>query len=211
MGTQQAIWDELTADSDPAAAGTAWAELQSFYGEAIRSYHNGSHLNELLDWADRLHAHLDNPAQVHWAILYHDVIYVPGNADNEERSAELAEQRMRELGVEREEIEGVCAWIRATKSHGLKPPHNTSDGCLFLDMDLAVLGSSAERYERYADQIRTEFKRFPDQLYKPGRCQVLKHFLDRKRIYSSDQMHELMESAARFNLAAELTRLQSEE
>ena len=207
MNTLRSNWQGLTANAAPSTAANAWQELEACYSEPVRGYHNTSHLEELFGWAERLDSHLESRASVHWAIFYHDIIYVPGNADTEERSAALAEQRLPELGVGAEATRHVAAWIRASKSHVLEAPFDTNDARLFLDMDLAVLGSDAQRYERYTAQIRQEFKRFPDLLYKPGRRKVLKHFLAKDRIYATDHMHQLLDAAARRNLSNELASL----
>ena len=200
-------WQVLTTGAPEEARNAAWHSIQQHYTEPVRAYHNLEHLEELFDWASGLVQELERPELVHWTIFYHDIIYLPGSGQNEDLSADMAEQTLPNLGVSPEDISIIAAWIRASKSHSLPASADSPDARLFLDMDLAILGSSEERYQRYAEQIRTEYAKFSDLLYKPGRRKVLKHFLKKERIYASDTMHKLLDAAARNNLMWELRSL----
>ncbi|MDI3322235.1 hypothetical protein [Pinibacter soli] len=49
----------------------------------------------------------------------------------------------------------------------------------------------------------TEYAIYPDLIYKPGRKQVLLHFLEMKRIFKTKEFYEKYETAARENLKKE--------
>lgn len=135
------------------------------------------------------------------AIVYHDFVYSATHKDNEERSARVMRDRMVKSGLPAPLIERTAFHILATKQHA---PSNDPDTDLFTDADLSILGSSPERYHVYADQVRREYRRFPDLLYKPGRRKVLAHFLAMPRIFKTPYFWARFEEQARVNLNAEL-------
>lgn len=75
-----------------------------------------------------------------------------------------------------------------------------------LDFDLAVLGANEKTYLNYTQQIRREYKLYPDFLYKKGRIKMLEHFLNKKRIFQSEPLFQLYENQARFNIEEELNQ-----
>lgn len=207
MPELKATWDKLTAKSNQAATMAAWADLIARYTEADRAYHNREHLAELLAFAHHYRKAIKRFDLLCWAIFYHDVIYVPGNRANEEHSALMAENWLPKLGVSEQDVAVVASWIRASASHVLPAAASSEDGQLFLDMDMAILGASEQRYRDYVRQVRKEFRKFPNFLYKPGRRKVLTHFLAQERIYKSQQFFDRFEEAARKNIAWELENL----
>jgi len=178
-----------------------WDELVHGYGKGQLAYHNLGHIG---DCCRQLDAHLDlaeDEVSVELAIFFHDLVYDPRRADNEELSAERAEAF---LGGTRF-ADPVASLIMATK-HASPPGGN--DARLICDIDLSILGRSGEVYGRYADAIREEYGWVPEPDYRKGRGAVLENFLGRERIYSHDVFAEMYEAAARRNLADELRRLQ---
>jgi predicted metal-dependent HD superfamily phosphohydrolase len=121
--------------------------------------------------------------------------------DNEERSAEIARLRLPKTGLATEEISLCRQYILATKSHIKSDDHEMN---LFTDADLAILGSDQAGYLVYVQQIRKEYKYFPDVLYKPGRKKVLQHFLNMPAIYKTKEFSAKYEQQARTNLSLEL-------
>ena len=78
---------------------------------------------------------------------------------------------------------------------------------LLVDIDLSILGSRAERFEHYDQDVRKEYAWVPGLRYQEARAQVLQSFLDRPRLYPGEQAVALLEAQARTNLAAALSRL----
>jgi predicted metal-dependent HD superfamily phosphohydrolase len=94
--------------------------------------------------------------------------------------------------------------ILATKDHAVSPD---PDFIFFTDADLSILGKDNDVYTNYCQQIRKEYKYYPDIIYKPGRQKVLNHFLGMKHIYKTPYFQDLYEEKARKNLEKELTLL----
>lgn len=96
------------------------------------------------------------------------------------------------------------AQILATKKHEWSSAADTN---YFTDADLSILGSSASAYTTYCQQIRQEYSKFPDLLYRPGRRKVLKQFLEMSFIFKTEHFRNLHETQARFNIRVELASL----
>src|SRR5689334_5356320 len=77
----------------------AFERLRTAYREPHRHYHNLSHIADMLDVIDRLHALTPNPHIVRLAVWYHDAIYDPRDKYNEERSAALAGVELEHVGI----------------------------------------------------------------------------------------------------------------
>jgi len=182
-----------------------FAELVSRYAEPHRHYHTLTHIAACLGWLHRFEANADHSEEVELALWFHDVIYTPGAGDNEQRSAQLARDRLAALGVADDPIGRVARHIQATEHH----PAGTGDTALVIDLDLTILGSPPQAFDRFEEQIRREYGQVPEAMYRAGRCHVLESFLSRPVIYSVPPIRERLEAAARTNLArrvGELTR-----
>lgn len=174
------------------------------WGETHRRYHDLTHLRECLDRWDAWQQLAEQPGEVALALWYHDVVYNPRATDNELRSAALAARAMTEAGVDVGAVQRVHDLVMAT-AHSA--PAATRDAELVVDIDLATLGATAERFEAYDQAVRKEYAWVPGFLYRRKRRKVLKLFLERPRIYATDLAHAELEASARNNLAAALSRL----
>lgn len=184
--------------SHGASAGTAnawWREVESRYSEPHRRYHTLAHIAELLALLP------EACEEVLAAVWFHDLIYDRRGA-NEERSADVAHEALVDLRFPREVIDRVTKMILATRDHD--PGDLPEKGRLFLDADLAILGSPRERYREYAEAIRFEYSWVPDQLFRAARDGVLRDFLAKPAIYQTDAMRKRFEAQARQNMEWEL-------
>lgn len=175
------------------------------YTQKNRYYHNLTHIASLFEWQDVLQHDQSVPQAVSLAIWFHDLIYRPGRRDNEARSARMAQKALAPWHLPNELVEGLRALILATTRH--LPTGQHPDEALFLDMDIAILGAEQNTYDAYCLAIRQEHRHFPDLLYRAGRAKVLRHFLNRDRLYHHPWMYEQLEQPARTNLARELEQL----
>jgi predicted metal-dependent HD superfamily phosphohydrolase len=181
-----------------------WNELRAAYESKGRHYHTFAHLENLLSELHEVRTQVKNWDVILFMIFYHDVVYSATRRDNEEESAKLAVERLKAMGVQPDVIELVREGIIATKTHNT---HANGDVNYFTDADLAILGAEPGEYSKYTEQIRSEYKIFPDLLYKPGRRKVVEHFLAMPRIYKTSFFYEKYEQTARRNLSDELLRL----
>jgi predicted metal-dependent HD superfamily phosphohydrolase len=181
-----------------------WAEISQAYSGPKRHYHTLVHLAALVTELQPHQAKIAAWDDLLFSVFYHDIVYDAVRSDNEEKSADLAVARLGRLGVPTARIEHCQAQILATKRHEASGDPDTD---LLTDADLAILGQPWPSYQVYAQQVRAEYKIYPDLLYKPGRKKVLRHFLDKVRIYKTAPFFERYEMAARANLTQELAAL----
>jgi predicted metal-dependent HD superfamily phosphohydrolase len=178
-----------------------WYDIEQQYTKKNRHYHNLNHLTSLFGQLDKIKEEIRDWDTIIFSIAYHDIIYNVRKNDNEEQSAIYSEKVLHSISYPDDKILKCKEQILATKTH--KEGHE-SDTDFFTDADLSILGADTETYLKYVEQIRKEYKIYPDILYKPGRAKVLKHFLDMDRIFKTDHFYALYEHQARKNLLMEL-------
>ena len=189
----------------PDKAYPTFDRLVAAYSEPHRHYHTLEHLAEVMRVVSRLATTCKNLPAVLLAVWFHDAVYNPAAHDNEERSARLAVRCLRELKEPPETVLAVETLVLATAHAGEEP--DDPDTQVLLDADLAILGASEERYQRYATDIRAEYAFVPDETYRLDRAKILQQFLARSAIYHHPVMIAEGEAAARRNLETELRRL----
>ena len=203
MGDLKAIWFELTArytDNDQLME-ALWVEIEKDYSTKKRHYHTLAHLAYMTAKAVQYKGQLNDFDTVLFSIFYHDIVYNTKRNDNEQKSADVAEDRLTKLGVPTDKITACHHQIIATKNH---EDNSDNDTNFLVDFDLAILGDTLENYREYAQQIRAEYAIYPDFLYKKGRRKVLLHFLEMDPIFKTDEFRKRYEQQARENLKAEL-------
>lgn len=159
----------------------------------------------MLGIAHRFKRYASEFKSVLWAIWYHDAVYDPRAKDNEERSAEWAKRSLTAWGLDGAFVERVVSLIHETKHTGAAP--SSPDVAVLLDADLSVLGADADRYDDYARAIRAEYAFVPDAEYRSGRTAVLQGFLNRPRLYYTDDLFHERDARARANLRREIEAL----
>jgi len=200
-------WDSLVSvyTSDKTIQDDAFQILKQKCSEKGRFYHNLSHVKTLLTLLESLKDKIQDHNVIRFSIWFHDIIYDTKRNDNEEESARLTSEILGRLQVNTERRKMVRDLILATKDH--RGRNLTSDAKLFLDMDLAILGASEEVYNEYSRAIRKEYLWISEPMYRKGRKKVLKSFLERERIYFTDEMKIRYEEQARKNMDSEIRAL----
>jgi predicted metal-dependent HD superfamily phosphohydrolase len=184
-------------------------ELVRAYSASDRHYHNLAHIEAMLDLMRWHRGALSDPTSVEAAIWFHDAVYDTRRNDNEEKSAELAAERLAG-SLSPDCIDRVARMIRATASHRVPEGFDDAarrDCALFLDMDLAILGGAPDEFAAYEAAVRREYGWVPEALWIEGRRKVLQGFLARSAIYASPRFHLRLETAARENLTRSLEQL----
>ena len=179
-----------------------WLDLEKAYSKKSRYYHNLTHLEEMVFWFFKYKEQLQQPNEVLFSIFYHDYVYKVTRKDNELKSAEHAIVLLKpnhQLNKQQ-----VFDHILATQLH----QHNKNeDSNWLIDFDLKILSKDWEDYKIYCQQIRNEYKIYPDFLYNPGRKKALEHFLANKNIYQTQEFRTLFEAKARENIKKEIATL----
>lgn len=192
--------------------------IVTMYSEPGRFYHTLVHLGEMLGFLDLLTTTPEVSEQDYkvlvLTVFFHDIVYDPKSATNEEDSAKMFEDFWSDCCCDETDIDDnevkarVKSYILATKNHNA----TEGDACaqLLLDIDMAVLGKTRRAYWVYAGLIRQEYSFVEHDVYCQKRAEVLKGFLKcSKIIFGTKTMSDALENRARENLQAEIEALQS--
>lgn len=171
--------------------------LLAAYAEPQRHYHTQQHLAECLAHFDAVWQQAQHPGEVAIALWFHDAVYGIKAKDNELRSAQWAVQVLQDCGAAEDCCLRVHDLIMAT-CHAAAPEGD--DARLLVDIDLAILGASPERFAEYERQVGAEYAWVPKLVYRFKRKQVLQGFLQRESIYSTAHFQQRLEQQARNNL-----------
>lgn len=196
----QQLWRAVGASGDA----TKWYEtLTRAYSEPQRHYHNQQHIADCLAEFDPVRRLAVQPDAIELALWFHDAVYDPKATNNEEQSAALVECCLESAG-RKDLVETVAALVMATKSHNadLGP-----EAALIIDVDLSILGQKESRFSEYESQIRAEYSWVSEEVFNAKRAEILQRFLDRKRIYSTEQFFAKYERTARHNLQRSIRNL----
>ncbi|SCY64337.1 Predicted metal-dependent phosphohydrolase, HD superfamily [Flavobacterium anhuiense] len=179
-----------------------WLDLEKAYSKKSRHYHNLTHLKEMIASFEVYRDKLQNPNEILFSIFYHDFVYSASKKDNELKSAEYALSVLpKNVNLNKQLVfDAICA----TQQH----QHNAIEDINWLiDFDLKILAKDWDDYKIYFEQIRKEYRIYPDFLYKPGRAKVLKHFLENEFIFQTDEFRSLYQEKARANIEKEILLL----
>jgi len=171
-------------------------KLIAAYSEKQRAYHTLQHLYECLVLLDLIRADLNDAYAVALALWFHDAVYDPQAKDNELKSAELFEQYLsQDLSIDI--VQKIKRWILATQMHKAT---DELDLQFLLDIDLAILAASPERFAEYEQQIQQEYAWVDPDVYSIKRKEVLTHFYQTEPLYQTEYFQHSFEQRAKMNL-----------
>lgn len=195
----------VNPDIDKRLVEETFVELVACHSQPQRFYHTLNHIYEITLLEKKFEKNLTNPVRVKVAKWFHDCIYDPKSSINEDNSAIFCSNSLKKLNVASQVVETAQKDILASKNHIL-PKDNLKDRDLayFLDFDLWILASPPERYREYVDQIRQEYSHMNLEEGRLRRSKVLEQFLNRDRIFITEEMNKEYEDIARNNIKQEL-------
>lgn len=122
-------------------------------------YHRFTHAIDVMRGARDLAQHVPRVYGIRYevmdaAALFHDIVYVPGAKDNEERSAKLAWTAL-SPDFTTAEREAIFAIIMDTKAH--QPDHLFIESCLVSDADMAGFAAEPDVFDATNRRIDDEF------------------------------------------------------
>lgn len=171
-------------------------KLIAAYSEKQRAYHTVQHLYECLVLLESIRSDLNDANAVELALWFHDAVYDPQAKDNELKSAELFVQYLaQDLSIDI--VEKIKLWIVATQKHAST---DELDLQFLLDIDLAILAASPERFDEYEQQIQQEYAWVDPEVYSIKRKEVLAHFYWTEPLYQTEYFQQILEQRAKSNL-----------
>lgn len=191
-------WNRSWLDLCSAVPPSSVYELMiQHYTEPQRYYHTLQHLKECLELLSSVQLLKQVAAEIEIALWFHDVIYEPRRRDNEVQSAKLATNVMESLGLETDVSSNIQQLILATR-HDVTPQGLAAQ--ILVDVDLAILGASAVRFDEYERQIRKEYEWVPEKDFHRERQRILSKFLERPWIFNTTHFQDRLEDRAQENL-----------
>ncbi|MEO4208760.1 HD domain-containing protein [Acinetobacter pittii] len=190
------FWFELHQHYHFSEPQKIYDELIAAYSEKQRAYHTVQHLYECLSLYELIRSELNDPYSVALALWFHDAVYDPEAKDNELKSVELFEQAMAQ-DLSSDTLEKIKRWILATQKHALT---DETDLQFLLDIDLAILAATPERFIQYEQQIQQEYSWVDPEVYSIKRKQVLIHFYQSEPLYQTVYFQKNFELNAKDNL-----------
>jgi predicted metal-dependent HD superfamily phosphohydrolase len=194
---------------NPVGSKAILEKLLECYGESHRHYHTLSHIVSMLDEFDTVSVCAQNPNTIKFAIWYHDVVYDvthdPLQKSSEERSADTASEDLTALGFDFAQVEKVSRLIRLTTHQSVEGL--SFDERLFLDLDLAILGSNPPLFREYEENSRQEYSWVSDEVYRRERIKILVRLLKREPLYLTGHFQGKYERIAKSNLAESIQKL----
>ncbi|MGZ5786919.1 MAG: HD domain-containing protein [Ramlibacter sp.] len=205
MSIDFASWRQAWQDAGAAQADEGLHRgVIACWSEPHRHYHTLQHLGECLALFGETREMAGRPGEVALGLWFHDAFYEPRRDDNESRSADWARSCIVKAGAGVEAADRVHALIMQTR-HQAAP--QGADAQLLVDIDLSILGATAQRFDESDLQVRAEYSHVADAAYREGRRAILQGFLARPRLYSTDYFRSRFEERARENLHRALARL----
>lgn len=176
----------------------------------------------MFEFLDRYRSKIQNLDAVEFAVWFHDVIYNTSNQEhgkNEKDSLKLAWDIMQELAVQEDIIIWTQQLIHATIDHKISPwIMNESDTWLFLDADMSVLWALPERYAKYTQAIKEEYRLWAgeqvsdevfEELYTKGRLNFLKDTL-KAWAFITPEVEAILWAQSEKNMRWEISQLQTQ-
>lgn len=196
-------WADLGRDLE--RSGAAWTnlgiDLADRHEEPQRHYHGIDHILAVLAVLEEISSGQSVQPIPALAAFFHDAIYDPTSAENEEQSAQLAEARLAAVALAPEDIASVARIIRATATH---QTDGSIDCNTFLDADLSILGTSTTVYDGYTKAVRAEYSHMAEAAFAKGRVAILRRLLERPNLFLTERGAQKFDTRARENLAREI-------
>ncbi|MEM0913374.1 MAG: hypothetical protein AAGK09_02065 [Planctomycetota bacterium] len=186
-----------------------YANATACYREGLRQYHTLGHAGDVLVYAEAHPRFMDHGVDrdaVRRAVLWHDAVYVPGDADNERRSADRAV-----AWIESDELAAAVTDAIMSTTHDWQGHRERTSpvAAIVADADLAGLAEPAEVHRANADAIRAEFAAVgvTDKQWRAGRSAWITQMLERRWLFTDASWEAVKGEAARANLRRELADL----
>ena len=194
----QQLWRRCLLDQAIDNSAAIHQYLIDAYSEPQRVYHTLHHIRQCLSQFDKISPQLQNSDALELAIWFHDVIYQPGAADNEQLSADLFMEMT--SGLFEEALRStVSQHIMATLHRGADT--DNADTKYMVDIDLSSFGLPWPEFLRDSNYLREEMGRLSDEVFYQKQFDFQRNLLDQPKFFKSDFFYDNYENQARKNLA----------
>lgn len=197
-----ALWGKWGAHTDWHAA---FAQLQASYSEPWRHYHTFRHIAHCLREFDLAASSIADAEALEVALWFHDAVYIPGNRDNERKSADYFSQISQ--GRLPADIEVQVRQLILITEHVDSP--TTQAECYMVDIDLSPFGIPWEQCLEDSKRVRKELMMVADAEYFQTNLKFLQSLVDRPHLYRTPYFQGRYEQSARYNIGRLMERIDS--
>lgn len=192
-----------------------YGALLNAYNEPHRRYHNVEHIFHMISLFKKTRIEVLRDMKEDsreeslfiFAIICHDLVYIPGFPDNEEASLELAAIYARMAGLNSEETIIVRNLIRATKHneenfYRLCRKETPKPLQYIHDLDMAILAEPYPVFEEYDSKVKKEYLISGVSLsrFNEGRKKFLEGLLEKEHIFVTSFFKVNYDQTARNNI-----------
>ena len=195
--------------------------VSGYTDNTFRKYHNLDHIKDCLLTLECSKYNGNNLAILKMALLFHDIVYVPGRFDNEFESSKCFLKFINKLNIPKSKLEFdvydvrdlilITDHFREEYYEDLLGDENHflySEISYIRDIDLSGLGNSLETYYENEKKVREEFLYYVDTYtYWKNRIKFLKNLLSRDCIFETEEFFNEYENQAINNMYNELGRI----
>lgn len=189
---------------------TAWFQrIKAAYGESHRHYHTMCHIEKGLEHIRILYRG-DRRArdEIIVAYIFHDIVYVVGARDNEEKSAEVCRSFLMELHASESVITRIC-WSIVDTSYEATPRHE--DGHRVRDVDWLMFAAPPEMFAADCLALQSEIGPIVGmEVFVRERLKFLEQVQKKvPSLYHAQYLQKMMTPHVLANIKAETTRLRT--
>jgi len=195
------LWLRTVSGSSTTQAEQVFVRLDHYYRAAERHYHNWTHVGRCLGFIEEMAEQLVVADEVRLAIWFHDVICIPGQVDNERKSAEFFRQCVGNAAANASLCDRIETLIMATCHCG---DLSYIDLAAIADADLGSFCLPWEQFQYDSQNVVKEYGSIDYAKKKTGKVTFLQALLDRPSIYFSPHFQKHYEARARANILREL-------
>ncbi|MFT5503862.1 MAG: putative metal-dependent HD superfamily phosphohydrolase [Gammaproteobacteria bacterium] len=193
-----ALWQRQLIDDTIDDSHQIFFALFDAYNEPHRHYHTTRHIAYCLQKLDTVKGLTDHPDAIELAIWFHDIIYRPGQPDNEEKSAETFLQ-FATLVLQSETRNLVNRLIMATLHATEKIEH--PDSRLMIDIDLSGFALPWKKFLRDSQNLRAEMPDITEEEFLRRQTCFHQRLLERPGFFLTEYFSQKYQQQARDNIA----------
>lgn len=184
--------------------------VQDYYDGYGRHYHDLSHIQDMISRFDEISKYYNKelPISFIMAVVFHDVIYIPGFDKNEEASIQFMKNCIRSYfgDTYTEELIVASQYIESTAYHNFEAGDLDEWGNVFLDLDLISLTGNGPMKDvhfrvlcEYTPILTFSSVDAAKAQFIAGRSKFFTEMLKKRKILKS-KIYENLESSLRKNL-----------
>ena len=193
----QALWNRCALGTAQVETDALYRTLCTHYGSPGRYYHTLTHLNHCLHEFDAIGLGDGEADAIELSLWFHDLIYVPGAANNELRSAETFAEQAR--GTLPDTLVALVHRLILATTHR-RPPANDTEAWV-IDIDLSSFGLAWPAFLRDSQHVREEQRALRDAQYYSTQGRFLRGLCERPQIFTTVHFRARYEAQARDNIA----------